>query len=824
MISREGCRSGAKRVIPPGLRAFREVLMRNRYNIDGVTCNVYRAKNESEHFHQEIELLFVVDGYIRVFVEDNEYVVMSEQILLINSNKIHYMYVESNALVCKILISYELLAEMLGEDYVAFWCNYLTSKDSGYEDLQSVIKEIIFITINGDKRDAASLMERYGRLLNCLIRNFKIDRSVPNDGSLDSEEGKIREILGYINNNYNEPISLAELAGKMFVSVSTISRMFKKATGEKFPDYVNRIRLRYATADLMNTNKSITDVAIDNGFASPSTFNRVFRETYGTCPSQYKKSTRSALKSKESLTSDEKNQVMQHLDEKDIAQDTVKEVPTVDLILNTGKQVEDIFNKTITVGAVYRLVNSSIQKHVENMVSWLNFRYIRMWNLFAPSCMIATSADDRNLSFETIDTVLDFLVELKVHPFFDMTPHPECIVKNASERLYQEDDSMYFENIGQWKYFLNKFMDHAMFRYGEKEVSEWIFEFGDIGLEYYTNSEYIDVFDESYKIIKDHCPKTAVGGPDWMLDGREIKVVNYIEKWQKIGRYPDFYSVIIFPYTPDKGIGNENPYKGEKRRNMNPEFPKNQISSIRSRLKSAGAYERPIYITETTPIMSNRNAMNDHCTRASGVLREVGIFLDYVDMICFWVATDRLSMQFAPAGILHGGSGIVSKDGIRKPAYHALYFASKINGNLLSKGDGYIAVQSVQDNIYILCYNHKNLTYSYKDEEDKEVNRYNVDLLFEDKDSKIMKFMIHGLDEGEYVVKRQIVNQDYGSVMDEWRKLGFETEMRYSEIEYLRSICVPRIQMVRKVAEEGQMYLEAELKAHEIQMIHVYKR
>ncbi len=798
--------------------------MRTRYNIDGVTCNIYRAKNESEHFHQEIELLFVVDGYIRVFVEDNEYVIMSEQILLINSNKIHYTYVESNALVCKILISYELLTEMLGEDYVAFWCNFLTSKEPGYEDLQNVIKEIILITINGDKNDAASLMERYGRLLNCLIRNYRIDRASSNEDAPDNEEGKIRELLGYINNNYNEPISLAEIAGKMFVSVSTISRMFRKATGEKFPDYVNRIRLRYATADLMNTNKSITEVAIDNGFASPSTFNRVFRDAYGTCPSQYKKSTRNTLKGKESLTSDEKDQVRLHLDGRGIAQDKVSEIPTVDLVLNTGRQVEDILNKTITVGAVYRLVDSSIQKHVEQMVSRLNFRYIRMWNLFAPSCMTASSPGDRNLNFETVDTVIDFLVELKVHPFFDMTPHPECIVKNASERLYQEDDSMNFENIGQWKYFLSRFMDHAMFRYGKKEVSEWIFEFGDIGLEYYKNSDFADVFDESYKIIKEHCQETVVGGPDWMLDGRETNVSSYIEKWKETGRYPDFYSIIIFPYTPYEGESNENPYKGEKKRNMNPEFTKNQISNIRSRLRSAGAYDRPLYITEITSIMSNRNAMNDHCTRASGVLRELGISLGYIDMICFWVATDRLSMQFAPAGILHGGSGIISKDGIRKPAYHALYFASKINGNLLSKGDGYIAVQGVQDNIYILCYNHKNFIYSYKYEEDKEVNRYNVDLMFEDKNSTIMKFMLHGLDEVEYVVKRQIVNQDYGSVMDEWRKLGFETEMRYSEIEYLKSICVPRIQMTRKVAEEGQMYLEAELKAHEIQMIHVYKR
>ena len=166
----------------------------------------------------------------------------------------------------------------------------------------------------------------------------------------------------------------------------------------------------------------------------------------------------------------------------------------------------------------------------------------------------------------------------------------------------------------------------------------------------------------------------------------------------------------------------------------------------------------------------------------------------------------------------------MSKDGIPKPTYYALYFLAKLGNTLLASGEGYMAVRNGPNNIYILCYNHKNLIYNYKYEEENVINVHNVDAMFEDEDQMYLRFMVYGLELGqEYVIKRHTVNQDYGSVMDEWKRLGYEPEMRGNDIDYLKSVCVPHIRMERRVAEEGQIHLDARMQPHEMLLLHIYK-
>ena len=802
--------------------------MATKYDIKGINCEIYRAKNEPEHFHPNVELDFVIEGHIKVFIEGNDYLLEPEQMLLINSNKLHYTYVDSEALICKLTFSYEMLEDMLGEEYIAFWCNSLTKKDIAYEEIRSTIREIILINLNGDKMDAANLMERYGRLLNYFIRNYKINTADKNSAVRVKEGDRIREILDYVNNHYKEPISLANLSDQMFVSVSTLSRLFKKTTGVKFPDYVNQIRMQNAVTDLLSTNKSITEIAVENGFSTPSSFNRVFRDLYNTSPSQYKKNMRNHfLNDDKNLTKEEEAQVRQYLNLNHIADTKVEETETVNIYLDSYQKFHNISTQTVSLGAFYQLTNSSVQKQLTQMADQLKLKYIRLWNVFSPSCMIAAGPSEKKLSFEIVDSVLDFLTDLHLHPFLDMTEHPDCLIKSSRELFYKKEDSMKFQNLKQWSYFFQKFMEHVVFRYGSEEVSQWIFEFGDLplsatGVAYYKDNVYREVYETAYKIIRKYCPKAKIGGPDWILDGDRLNLAPYFEMWEELDMYPDFYSVFMFPYkNPNK---EKDPYFYDKERNMDPDFLKKQIQDFHGQLAELKAPERPLYITEISTILSNRNAMNDHCGRGTNVLRTLNIFQGYVDMVCFWVATDRLSLHYAPPEILHGGSGLMTKDGIAKPSYYALYLSAKLGNKLLSRGNGYIAVQNDENHIYILCYNHKNLVYNYKYEEEKTVNVYNVDLMFENTDGMVMKFMLHGLEAGEdYIIKRHIVNQDYGSVMDEWRRLGFESEMRNNDIEYLKSVCIPRIQMGHRVAEEGQIYLEATLKAHEMQLIHVYK-
>ncbi|MCF0228533.1 MAG: helix-turn-helix domain-containing protein [Parasporobacterium sp.] len=794
--------------------------------LNGISGELYKARTEQEHFHSDIEIIFVIEGIVNVVVEGTEFILESEEILLINSSKPHYISVSGESIICDLTISYEMLTELLNEEYVAFWCSKLTARDPGYGEMLQIFREIIVLRLANEPRSSFRLLECYSRLLNRLVMDFKVDSSQWDQGGGD-DAARVGYVINYIGLNYDEPVSLQNLADKLYVSASTLSRVFKKTTGMKFPDYVNQVRMQHAVKDMLNTNKSMTDIAVDNGFSSPSSFNRVFKDIYNTSPSQYKKTARDSKNSGSTvLTSDDESQIRNYLDNKAAAGRKKENQAVTDIYPENYTEYRKIANRAVTVGAFSQMSESVTQAQVKHMVETLGLEHVRLWNIFSPNCMIASAPDAKILSFEQIDIVLDFLIGIHVHPFLDMTTHDDCLIKSAKELIYRKNDSMGFKKLDQWAYFLEKFMEHVVFRYGSDEVSGWIFEFGNLPTVssscYYENDKYFKVFSTAYQIIKAHCPGAKVGGPDWVLDGHDIDYQTYIKEWEKEGVWPDFYTVFLFPYKTT-GV-NADHYGSSKVRIMDPDFMKEQILKVKDRLRELNMPDRPLVIAEISTILSNRNAMNDHCGRGTNTIRLANFFQKHADMVCFWVATDRLSLHYTPQGILHGGSGLLSKDGLPKPSFFALLFLNKLSSRCIGIGDDYVITENGSNGYYILCINHKNLNESYRYEEENAVNVLNVDQMFDDNSEKVLKFMLHGLEEnGEYIVKRHVVNQEHGSIMDEWKRLAFEPDMRKNDIDYLRSICGPRIHMGHKTAEEGQMYLEADMKPHEIHLIHVYK-
>ena len=103
------------------------------------------------------------------------------------------------------------------------------------------------------------------------------------------EDARYRKVLGYVNRNFQTSISLSDLAAQMYLSSSALSRFFKKKSGMYFVDYVNHVRVRYASQELIYSEKNITKIAVDSGFSNLSVFNRAFRDITGLTPMDYRK-------------------------------------------------------------------------------------------------------------------------------------------------------------------------------------------------------------------------------------------------------------------------------------------------------------------------------------------------------------------------------------------------------------------------------------------------------------------------------------------------------------------------------------------------------
>ncbi|MFZ5647121.1 MAG: helix-turn-helix domain-containing protein [Bacillota bacterium] len=93
----------------------------------------------------------------------------------------------------------------------------------------------------------------------------------------------------YINENYASEISLDELARNVFLSPFYLSRIFSEEADTSITDYVKKVRIGKAQALLMNTEKTIAEVAYAVGYKDPNYFSRVFKSITGKPPHQYRK-------------------------------------------------------------------------------------------------------------------------------------------------------------------------------------------------------------------------------------------------------------------------------------------------------------------------------------------------------------------------------------------------------------------------------------------------------------------------------------------------------------------------------------------------------
>jgi len=101
---------------------------------------------------------------------------------------------------------------------------------------------------------------------------------------------RINRVIDYLRGNLDRQVKLEELAKVACFSEFHFHRIFRAVSGETLHNFTNRLRLEKAARHLRFSDRSLTDIALDCGFSSSSTFSRAFRSGYDTSPSQFRKS------------------------------------------------------------------------------------------------------------------------------------------------------------------------------------------------------------------------------------------------------------------------------------------------------------------------------------------------------------------------------------------------------------------------------------------------------------------------------------------------------------------------------------------------------
>ncbi len=149
-----------------------------------------------------------------------------------------------------------------------------------------ILKQILTKNINNDKIDTEE-RSSFISIKKQEKDNISYSQNEPRKLTEETRE-KIEKAIEFIHENYKYNISREGLAANLDINPDNLGRFFKKYTGEKINDRINRLRIEEAVRLIQESDKSITEISYFVGFDNASTFYRSFMKHMNLSPTDFK--------------------------------------------------------------------------------------------------------------------------------------------------------------------------------------------------------------------------------------------------------------------------------------------------------------------------------------------------------------------------------------------------------------------------------------------------------------------------------------------------------------------------------------------------------
>lgn len=788
--------------------------------------HILNEQVQKEHSHQHIELLYVLEGTLEVRYGKQLIHMRAEDVFVINAGQVHELRGSDNILYTSLMIEYQMLTDVFQTADAVFWCNSTDSQSERYEELRTILRLLLkhYLETRGNTENFGHYALCY-RVLDILSMYFLVHKSDAVGEDNDRFEERLAQINQYIYANYDQPISMKDLSEKLYLSNGYLSRFFKKNYGMSFAEYLTGVRLRHAMDDLLYSNTPITRIAFNNGFASMAIFNKAFKKAYHSTPSAVRKKTRSPQKTDEGLQdlafeARLEQILVLHPSEKDTAGEIGACQATYSV--RDTKELQNSWGNLINIGTASDLLKSEIREHIVLLKDTMGFTHVRFWNLFSKDMLISGQGGEESYNFTRLDSILDFLQQLGVKPHIELGMKPWKIMRNVASNVVEETENEDFASSEQWEGVVDAMMRHLLRRYGQRELNGWRMElwFNERKWDEQTASAgYFNTFNITYRTIKKYCGGIEVGGCGLRMDFGEQAMRRFLSDWTKQEFQPDFVSIILYPY--DRG---ELRQDSHSKRSTDNEYMKHKLKQGLELLDSVGlgrGSKVKLYITEWNLTASERNFMNDTCFKGAYIIKNVLDMYGMADDIGYFVGSDRTSEHHDSGEVLHGGTGIVTRDGVLKPAGFAFEFLKRLYPHFVAKGENFLISTDCHDSYGIVCHNQMPLSYNYYFTKEDGIEKDHLWKYYEKRNNLELDLTLTDVTDGLYQVKAYSVNEQNGCAMTIWKEMEWEKELSRNDIKYFQRMCEPKLTIQQCEAKSGTLNLHIHLQPNEIAFIRI---
>ncbi|HEY1394299.1 MAG TPA: cellulase family glycosylhydrolase, partial [Methylibium sp.] len=332
------------------------------------------------------------------------------------------------------------------------------------------------------------------------------------------------------------------------------------------------------------------------------------------------------------------------------------------------------------------LIRDDSQAQLKTAVDELGFRYVRFHAIFHDVLHTVREAEGRLVfDFSGIDKLYDALLAKGIRPFVELGFTPEAMASSKQTIFYWKGNTSH-PKPEAWQALVEAFVRHLRERYGVEEVRRWPFEvWNEPNLDGFweraDQQAYFELYARTAKAIKAIDPQLRVGGPS---TAGAAWVPEFLAYAKAHDAPVDF--VTTHSYGVEEGFLDEYG-QSDRKLSPNPDTIVGDVKRVRQQIEASAFHGLPLYVTEWSTSYNPRDRVHDSYISASWILFKLRAARGHAQAMSYWTYSDLFEEPGPPDRPFHGGFGLMTREGVRKPAWFAYKYLNALRGKEIPSND-----------------------------------------------------------------------------------------------------------------------------------------
>ena len=324
-----------------------------------------------------------------------------------------------------------------------------------------------------------------------------------------------------------------------------------------------------------------------------------------------------------------------------------------------------VWEHTLGSGHAALALRADWQRQLDRCHRELGVQYVRFHGLLCDPMDTLICQDEKWLySFFNTDRIMDHLLSIGMRPFVELSFMPDALASGSQTAFHYRANVTAPSDYAEWATLISKLTQHWVDRYGAEEVRKWFFEvWNEPNLTVFgtgKQEDYFKLYRTTAEAIKKVDASLKVGGPA-TANGEWIDA--FVAFCDKNHVAADFVTTHQYPTDSFGKPGDDT--------ETQLSLSKPGFMATRAQQSHDQASGRPVYYTEWSTSSNPRDQLHDDPFAAAFSVNILMSVCRLVSAYSYWTFSDIFDENYMPSKPFQGGFGLLSIEGVPKPAYRA---------------------------------------------------------------------------------------------------------------------------------------------------------